>query len=531
MDSRRETRHLLILIILLLVFHGITNYEVLRRSNNLRPPDSATYFVETVRLTRTMTHIRSGGIKMAHCLQRLIKIVHCLQRLWKPPLAYLMAVPFVALAHSYTAVVMSNLASLGILIFGTYGIGKALYGHEIGLFSAFLVTLLPIVFAHSRVFYLDLSLAAWVALSFSCFAKDRFDEWRHALGAGLVMGAGMLAKQGFFLYLILMVCYFFLRRGDRSGWRRTRGLGIALAIAFALAAPWYLAGSPAQWAKSHASYYIDSIVGIHKGPDYLTGLLFRHLLPVFFLMFIAACLDLIRRREFSLPTMVFAAIAAFSVSPNRADRFILPIFSIVAVILAAWSWSWQPRLRGWLIPLLSLFSVGQCLAVSHIRVATWPESQDHSRLVQCILSKTEYMNTGLLSVAQADADSRGLARRFASDILRDAGRGSFGLAWWPEGFSYEVLFELAAQNQAWRVFRFLPDSSSDSDMLAWCHRSIPEVDFLMLEGGPDLFQDQTETRRCLDAASRRFMLLRSAELPGGHFIRLYRNRRQKPVRG
>ena len=523
MDGRRETRHLLILIILLLVFHGINNYEVLRQSNSLRPPDSATYFFETMQLARTITHHRNG----------VTGIVRCLQRLWKPPLAYLTAVPFAVLAHSYTAAVMSNLVSLGILIFGTYGIGKALYGHETGLLSAFLVTLLPIVFAHSRVFYLDLSLAAWVALSFSCFAKDRFDEWRHALGAGLVMGAGMLAKQGFFLYLILMVCYFFLRRGARRGRRRTMGLVIALAIAFAVAAPWYLAGGPALWAKSYASYYIAAIVGIHKGPDYLTGLLFRHLLPVFFLMFIAACLDLIRRREFSLPTMAFAAIAAFSVSPNRADRFILPIFSLGAVILAAWPRSWQPQRRGWLIPLLAFFSVGQCLAVSHVRVAAWPtESQDHSRLVQLLLNETEYSNTGLLSVAQTGADLRGLTHRFAGDIRREAGGGGFRLACWHDTFCNEVLIELAARNRAWRMLRDSPDyRAGDRDTLDWCRRSIPEADFLILDGGPDLFQDRTETRRCLDAASRRFMPLRSAELPGGHFIRLYRNLRQKPAHG
>lgn len=88
---------------------------------------------------------------------------------------------------------------LGVLIFSVYGICKKICeDKKTGVLAAFIVSMYPLIFTHSRTFELDLPLTAMVTLSvYTLMATDYFSRRAHSLLLGLVCGLGMLTKFNF----------------------------------------------------------------------------------------------------------------------------------------------------------------------------------------------------------------------------------------------------------------------------------------------------------------------------------------------
>lgn len=157
----REKSHL-IFITLLLIFHSINNYLILKNSNYLMSPDSLLYYENTIELKKDIF-----GSKIS--ISQINKTLTTIYDTWKPPLFHIISSPFLLISHDIKVVSMCNILFYVILLFSIYGIGKKLYNKEVGIVSMFGVSMLPGIFAQSRVFFIDFSLVSMVSLTFYLF--------------------------------------------------------------------------------------------------------------------------------------------------------------------------------------------------------------------------------------------------------------------------------------------------------------------------------------------------------------------------
>lgn len=120
-----------------------------------------------------------------------------------------------------------NVLTLGLLIWWTYALGKQVAGVGVGLFSAALVGLLPMVAAMARLFYTELPLTALVVLTLLALAKSNgWHERRWSVIWGLALGVGLLVKWALPLYILLPVLWAIWQAGlvseHAKGWRTWR---------------------------------------------------------------------------------------------------------------------------------------------------------------------------------------------------------------------------------------------------------------------------------------------------------------------
>jgi len=169
---------------------------------------------------------------------------------YRPPLFNLSPAPlFWLFGRTADVAVLVNLVYLAILIGSVYGIGNRLSGRGAGLFAAFLASIYPMLFAMTRLLYIDYALTAVVALSVYLLVRSeglRHRGWSTALG--LSLGWGMLIKWThpiFVLPPLVVVAYGTQgSAGLREEWaslrpplRRTLP---AAAVAMAAVLLWYL---------------------------------------------------------------------------------------------------------------------------------------------------------------------------------------------------------------------------------------------------------------------------------------------------
>ncbi|MGD9146286.1 MAG: glycosyltransferase family 39 protein, partial [Anaerolineae bacterium] len=90
---------------------------------------------------------------------------------------------------------MINLLYVAILLSAAYGLGVKLVNRNVGLLAAVVLATYPMVFAMSRLFYMELALTAMVAITlYFLVASDGFEHRTAALLFGLCLGLGLLTK-------------------------------------------------------------------------------------------------------------------------------------------------------------------------------------------------------------------------------------------------------------------------------------------------------------------------------------------------
>ncbi|HSJ52538.1 MAG TPA: glycosyltransferase family 39 protein, partial [Anaerolineae bacterium] len=121
-----------------------------------------------------------------------------------PPLVHLtVTVSYALFGVSADVAAMSNSLYLVLMLLAVYGIGERLAGPWIGLLSAALVSLFPIVFSMSRYLYVDFALAAMVALNVCLLLRSEgFGRRGYSVLYGLSFGLGMLVKWTFVVFAL-----------------------------------------------------------------------------------------------------------------------------------------------------------------------------------------------------------------------------------------------------------------------------------------------------------------------------------------
>lgn len=173
----------------------------------------------------------------------LIKELLNISWYYPPFVSYVSAPLYMLFGESEFVALQVMSAFLVLLVASTYGLGRRLLSREAGLLSALLVSCLPIVVQYSRMFMLDLPLAALVTFSMYLLVRtSSFERTIPAVLLGLGMGFGLLTKWIFPLFIaapfVMAFVIGMVRPGNRG--RRIRNALISLFIASVLAAPWYL---------------------------------------------------------------------------------------------------------------------------------------------------------------------------------------------------------------------------------------------------------------------------------------------------
>jgi hypothetical protein len=367
----------------LLLFHGFNNYYILTKSRYCLGLDSQNYLS---RVTRTYKIIKEVKLNPKSFFEAYNWIF---SDSFKPPLFFLMASPFLLLGLDKNAIVMSNLIYFAILLFSTYGIGNKLYGYKAGLLSAFLVSMFPTVFAMSRIIMIDFALSAMVAATAYLILLNRFDSLKFSLLTGVTIGLGSLTKQSYFLFLLPVLAYFFIQKENLRYKVRLKNFIFAIILGVLILSVYY---ARVQYNYNHVIFQVKS----NEAPFfYLYSLFGRQLLPVLFLFFLVSSAYHFKKKKYFLPVMVLIPLIIFSISANKFERFIMPVFSYIAVLIAGFVWS-LPKSKNLAISILVIFSFLQFIAISYGGIL--PICRDVFKKNDLVFQKVMLPDSGLFSV-------------------------------------------------------------------------------------------------------------------------------------
>ncbi|OGQ92766.1 MAG: hypothetical protein A2284_12425 [Deltaproteobacteria bacterium RIFOXYA12_FULL_61_11] len=162
------------LLLLLVLAHTLNNVDILHRDTIPGLFDERAHFSTSMRWFGYLAN-------RDHQNPELPKMYHFQELSSRyPPLAYLTAVPFYALfGPSLAAGVASMNLWLLVLVLSTYFLARRLCDHEIACLAAVMLTLVPMIYGHSRVFYLELPTAAMVTLTLAlgCATSTKRSSW------------------------------------------------------------------------------------------------------------------------------------------------------------------------------------------------------------------------------------------------------------------------------------------------------------------------------------------------------------------
>lgn len=263
------------------------------------------------------------------------------------------------------------LAFLALGIAALYALGRDLWNVETGLLAAFFFATAPFVVFSLTNFQLDLPQASMVAVTlYVLMRSDGFARGPWCVILGVVLGLGMLTKPPFATYVLpamLWSAWSAMRSPDRR--RRMVRLLFALAVAAALALPWYgprLVGLPMQvlarsFKQAAEAGQVEALTP--------AGLLFypRVFLPQFGLLAGPLCawgLWAARRERRARALLWLSTLVPFclySLIQNKNLRYTLPILPAAALLTAA---GVQSLPRGWKRGVIAA-----CLAVGALQIS------------------------------------------------------------------------------------------------------------------------------------------------------------------
>lgn len=289
-----------------------------------------------------------------------------------PPLLFLVALPFVQLFGLMAdTVIFSGLIFSFALYAATYRLARQWLHRSASLAAATLVLLFPVNLVLSRLFFTDYALGATVALALALLAHRRvFRSPHRAVSLGLALGAGMLVKWTFPIFLVVPLLIRLLlpdRSGSdqpfadglRRGLRLPVGLTICFGTACLVALPWYLA--------NHGEVFGRFVLATEQNTTNLPGgfrldpLYYPRRLPFMIslpglLLCLAGVWAMIRRSGRGAVYLLGAALPAtliLSLMPAHWPRYLVPILPAMAVLAAAWLPS-KGRWRPVAVPLIVL---------------------------------------------------------------------------------------------------------------------------------------------------------------------------------
>jgi len=252
------------------------------------------------------------------------------------------------------------------IVLATFQIGRILHGKKVGLLSAFLVSMYPMIYQSSKQYALDLPLTAFVTLCFLfLFLCRNFSNKKYTIILGFSIGIGMMIKGQIVLFIIwpiLFECYKMIKRKvakEKSADIHSI-IGIARSaevinfcymaiIAILIASIWWGDKIPHALASllEHTASDLKFLESAHFTLDdspYSPKLLLWHLrnlalssigLPLFILFCVAFIFYLKKSYRDTLYLWIIIPLILFSIFFHvKHGRFLMPILPPIAIISA-----------------------------------------------------------------------------------------------------------------------------------------------------------------------------------------------------
>lgn len=324
--------------------------------NHIPAWDEADYLNGALAYGRLLSEGASGGMEFWRSFWQLSPKI--------PPLISLLTVPFLRLFGSSADAATLPITLLSLpLVLVVYDLGQRLFKPAVGLWAAGLCLLLPGLYGARLEYMLDYPLTVAVALAFWgltrwWWAERRQQQWIWALLGGLGMGLALLTKQTALLFLVgpgLWVLVAILRR---RRWERLGQWLLAAWLTRQLLWPWWTTnwllilssnkrasidsaikeGDPSILSWQAWSYYLERL------PHYVSWPLLLGAI-VGLLVWLGGAIQLYRQKRVRiiLPRLradrwlwwyLASAYGLCSLSPNKDERYFLPVLPIVSLLLA-----------------------------------------------------------------------------------------------------------------------------------------------------------------------------------------------------
>jgi len=236
-------------------------------------------------------------------------------------------------------ILLATSVFLLILLIAMYKIGALLYDRKTGLFLAFFISFIPIIFSQARIQMLDLPLTAMCTLSLYLLLRTRyFTSLPYSILAGIVWGLAQLTKELFLVFFLPALIYYAIlsvKKGKEASPKRVWVNIILSLVTFSTVAGMvYLQKqNNIMWKvyMRNTTYYSSNaycLLYILAFPfAYFHPFLFAVLFPFFIVYFIKAGAG--KRTlfyAFIIPLIVF------SLSPDKYARFLTPLVPVFVLI-------------------------------------------------------------------------------------------------------------------------------------------------------------------------------------------------------
>jgi 4-amino-4-deoxy-L-arabinose transferase-like glycosyltransferase len=239
-----------IVVALLCVAVSALNYAWLTR--NTLPPhwDAANHMMSALKyhdvLSQCMAQPPLDVRAWKHCAGELIYVDG---DVYAPLFSAIGGVMTFAAGNSITALAMTNVPFIAMLLAAMFVMGRRLYSPLAGILAGVLLIAYPLVYQTSREFMFEFAILAWTAAG-GCFLmlSERFRRPVMTMLFGVTVGLGALTKFTFLIFLIgpgvyvlgaLLVDIVRHRIDAGEATRRLLTLAGALVLGAIVAAVWY----------------------------------------------------------------------------------------------------------------------------------------------------------------------------------------------------------------------------------------------------------------------------------------------------
>lgn len=531
-------------LLALLTVSSALNIYTIRRDTLPVVADASGYY----RTSLAWYHLLQGG-RLDELMRRMVRPNV------RPPFAQLVTVGIYGLTGdtSQTMARLSILPFFWLLLFSTYAIGARLKDRPTGLVAATLLACFPQVLGYSRIYWMDLPLAAMTALSILALLASRgfTRRWSSVL-FGVTVGLGLMTKYTFPVFILgplvgaLLSCR---RQAVSAGEARRRrlvhaleNLSLALLAATAVCGAWYANTFSGAWNN----FVFNQGLGVLRPRQWWTlsnlVLYLKHLstqLGPLNLTALIVTLPLLRHAPratvrlllgwFIVPYLFFT----YLVLGMEWSRFTLPYLPALALAIAVgvMQFRFQPLARG-------AAAAACCLAVlgaARLSFAAPPESPAGS------FSWRRIRTTGMLTAQSFDLHleiDAAFPRLAGAGVWRhvgvfpDAGNMASVLETWALQQGAQVLFSVPHEPEGrdFGYFRF-PARVADPNYLMQHHyivRMVPPPRARSVARRPDIYRRFVTLWQ---AQQHRFELVDERRLPNGYRLLIHRRRQPDPGPG
>lgn len=273
----------------------------------------------------------------------------------KPVLSYWVVAGFYRIFGISVGVERLALAvgALGLL-WGAYLIGRTIRSPATGALSALLLLTAPRILFFARRIFIDVYLAAFMALALACFVRaerDAANRRRYLLLMYGCLGLAVLTKGPIAVVIPAFAFLGWLASERRLSDVRRFMIPTGTLIVLVIVVPWYAAVYAQHGWEYIRFFFVQENLGRYaspftteRSPAFFLGALFGDLLLPWAPLLAIAAIVLWRRRkappspERSIRSLLWwwiaVTVGVFSFSASKEDLYILPAISAAAVLIA-----------------------------------------------------------------------------------------------------------------------------------------------------------------------------------------------------